>query len=123
MSGEYKNVVGYSPSDFFFVSALDSSQHLDIDCANIDLGNLNANIIGNALGHVDGNVVVQVYKDVCKNQSLVNSWTNEKINHSGSQQALTDSQSTFNATILNTVNLVLGIGFLTWSLSSGWMYR
>jgi hypothetical protein len=132
MSGEYKNVIGYSPSDFFFVSALDSSQKLNIDCDSIDFGNLNANtignitdgnIVGNILGNIDGNVVAQVYKNVCQNKTLVNSWTNQKINHSGSHQALTDSQSTFNATILNTVNLVIGIGFLTWTLTNGWMYR
>jgi outer membrane lipoprotein SlyB len=146
MSGEYKNVVGYSPSDFFYVSALDSSQNINIDCANIDLGILNANTIGNitdengniignilgniignvygnVLGNVDGNVVLQVYKDICQNKGLVNSWTNHKVNHSGSTQALEDSQTHFNATMLNTINLVIGIGFLTWTLTNGWMYR
>jgi hypothetical protein len=131
MSGGYKNVVGYSPSDFFYVSALDSSQNLNIDCANIDLGNLSintignitdGNLVGNVLGNVDGNVVVQMYKDVCQNKKLVNSWTNQKINHSGSQQALDDSQTSFNSTTLNTVNLLVGIVFLTWTLSSEWLY-
>ena len=132
MSGEYKNVVGYSPSDFFYVSALDSSQNLDIDCANIDLetlntntiGNItNGNLVGNVYGNVDGNVVVQMYKDVCHNKKLVNSWTEHKINHSGSTQALEDSQTNFNATMLNTINLVIGIGFITWTLSNGWLHR
>jgi hypothetical protein len=132
MSGEYKNIVGYSPSDFFYVSALDYSRNLNIDCANIDFDNLNANTIGNItngnrvgniIGSVDGSAVIQVYKKVCKNRDLVNSWTHQKINHSGSEQVLNDSQTAFNATLLNTVNLVVGIGFLTWSLTSGWMYR
>jgi hypothetical protein len=119
MSGEYKNIVGYSPSDFFFVSALDSSHKMDIDCANIDLGNLNANVVGNT----DMHDVVKVYKHICENRDLVNSWTDHKINHAGSQQALDDSQTNFNASILNTVNLLVGIGFITWSLTSGWFYR
>jgi hypothetical protein len=132
MSGEYKNVVGYSPSDFFYVSALDSSQNLEIDCANIDLGNLtidtignitDGNLVGNVLGNVDGNVVVQMYKDVCHNKNLVNSWTEHKINHSGSKQALEDSQSSFNSTTLNTMNLLVGIGFLIWTLNGEWLYR
>ena len=130
MSGEYKNIVGYSPSDFFYVSALESASNLKIDCANVDLGNLTANIlgnitdgniVGNVLGNVDGNAIVQVYKDICQNKDLVNSVTNQQINHSGSKQGLDDSQSTFNATVLNTVNLVIGIGFLTWALSSNWI--
>jgi len=146
MSNENKNVIGYSPSDFFYVSALDSSRNINIDCASIDFGNINANTIenirdmseniignifgnlidtvnGNVLGNVDGNVVLQVYKNICQNKGLVNSWTNHKVNHSGSTQALEDSQTNFNATLLNTINLVIGIGFLTWTLTNGWMYR
>ena len=132
MSGQYKNVVGYSPNDFFYISALDTSREVDIDCTNIDVGNLDGNIIGriagdnrigNIMGEVDGNVAVQVYQHICKNKDLVNKVTNQKINHSGSQQAMDDSQTTFNSTILNTANLLIGIGFIAWSLSSGWMYR
>lgn len=119
MSGEYKNIVGYSPSDFFFVSALDSSRNTKIDCDNIDLENLTENIVGQD----EKKEIIQIYNDVCQNHDLVNSWTNQKINHSGSQQALEDSQTTFNATIMNTVNLVVGIGFITWSLTNGWFYR
>ena len=110
MSGEYKNVVGYSPSDFFFVSALDSSQDFKIDCGNIDI-------------YKEDEKLAQIHRDVCQNRDLVNTWTNQKINHSGSEQALKDSQTTFNATMLNTVNLLVGIGFLSWTLTNGWMYR
>ena len=113
MSGEFKNVVGYSPSDFFYVSALDSSQGANIDCANIDLGNID---LGNLqLGNID--------IGVCLNKQLVNTWTDQKINHAGSHQALDDSHASYTATVLNTMNLVVGIGFLTWALTSGWMYR
>lgn len=123
MSGEYKNIIGYSPSDFFYVSALDSSSGLTIDCANIDLGNVYGNVYdsGNISGNISGNA--KLYQNICLNQSLVKSWTDHKINHSGSSQALKDTQIHFNATVLNTVNLVIGIGFITWSLTSGWMYQ
>ena len=129
MSGEFKNVVGYSPSDFFYVSALDSSHGANIDCANIDLGNIN---LGNIdLGNVElGNIstskeseTLKLYKQVCLNKQLVNTWTDQKINHAGSHQALDDSHASYTATVLNTMNLVVGIGFLTWALTSGWMYR
>ena len=113
MLNEYKNVVGYSPSDFFYASVLDSSK--GIDCGNIDLGNIDT-------GNIDtGNT--QIYQDVCLNQSLVNSWTDHKINHAGSRQALNDSQSAFNVSVLNTINLVAGIGFIVWSFTSGWIYQ
>jgi hypothetical protein len=108
MLNEYKNVVGYSPSDFFYASVLNSSE--GIDCGNIDLGNVDT-----------GNT--QIYQDVCLNQSLVNSWTDHKINHAGSRQALQDSQSAFNVGVLNTINLVAGIGFIVWAFTDGWIYR
>lgn len=132
MSGQFKNVVGYSPSDFFYVSALDSSHGANIDCANIDLGNID---LGNLqLGNIDlrhdaknlkrkHKKTLKLYKEVCLNQQLANTWTDQKLNHAGSSQALDDSHASYNATVLNTMNLVVGIGFLTWALTSGWMYR
>ena len=81
------------------------------------MGNVN-------LGNVTiPNETLKLYKQVCLNQQLVNTWTDQKINHAGSHQALDDSHASYNATVLNTMNLVVGIGFLTWALTSGWMYR
>jgi hypothetical protein len=142
MSGEYKNVVGYSPSDFFYVSALDSSQ--GIDCGNVELRNLALGLPANTIG-INGTITtpmstgttpmstgttptpmdakIKLYRDVCLNQSLVKSWTDHKINHAGSNQALNDAQMTYNASVLNTMNLVGGIGFIIWAMTSGWLYR
>ena len=66
---------------------------------------------------------IKLYRDVCLNQSLVKSWTDHKINHAGSNQALNDAQMTYNASVLNTMNLVGGIGFIIWAMTSGWLYR
>lgn len=171
MSGEYKNVVGYSPSDFFYVSALDSSQGFNCDdpvlkkwimsadsSSGIGGGNTSQESSGtgnsicptaapcpsitspstptptstptststSTIPSMDvppDAETIQLYKDICINKSLVNSWTDHKINHSGSEQALNDAQSRYHAAVLNTLNLVGGIGFIIWSFSSGWMYR
>jgi hypothetical protein len=189
MSGEYKNVVGYSPSDFFYVSALDSSQGFDCEDPVLKKWILSADSSSSlvAKGELTGYnfcptaapcvyitappptsdpagttspptsdpagitspptsdpagttststtttsppmdvppsaKTIQLYKDICINKSLVNSWTDHKINHSGSEQALNDAQSRYHAAVLNTLNLVGGIGFIIWSFSSGWMYR
>jgi hypothetical protein len=122
MSGEYKNVVGYSPTDFFYVSALDSRDAWNLDCGNVEALQKDAIDTANVM-NIDSNIVINMYKDICANKNLVDSWTNHKINHSGSEQGLQDSQTTFNATLLNTVNLVVGIGFVTWAISSGWVTK
>jgi len=196
MSGEYKNIVGYSPSDFFYVSALDSSQGFDCEDPALKKWIMSADSSSNLLakGELTGYAfcptaapcvyitappptsdpgtsfpptsdpgtssppttdtgtssppisnsdmtptptstssplvedkpdakTIQLYKDICINKSLVNSWTDHKINHSGSEQALNDAQNRYHAAVLNTVNLVGGIGFMIWAFSSGWMYR
>ena len=96
-----KMVAGYSPSDFFYVSALgSSSESTQIDCGNLIM---------------TGTPAEQEYeKSVCENKKLVQKSTAQLINRSGSHQALEDSQSNYNAALLNMFNMLVGIGGLTY---------
>jgi len=115
--------VGYSPSDFFYVSALANNRIQDINpefCQQV-IGNTNGNsVINNCnlqtnLGEIDiGNCVSA---EICQNMNLAKEWTELQTNHSGSTTKLEDTQITSFVTSTNTVNLIVGIGLITWLLS------
>jgi hypothetical protein len=87
----------YSENDFYYVSSLDlASSQPQLNCSNPDIS--------------------EPEKLLCKNKHLVNKLNDIRINQTGSTQSLEDSQTIYSATLLNTFNLVGGIGLVTWLL-------
>lgn len=113
-----KDPIGYNPSDFFYVSALANNSSQDIFCQTInqtDQAQIDAscnNLIQNT-NSIDVSFCVQA--GICQNQQLAQKWTNLQTNHSGSGRKLEDIQITWYVTCANSVNLIIGIGLITWS--------
>lgn len=91
-------VMGYSPSDFYFISVLNSSGQ-SVNCAP---------------GGSNPDMSSELVSKICANEELVNTNTAQMTQHSGSKQALDDSQSKYNTALLNMLNMVVGIGGLTY---------
>ena len=132
--------VGYSSSDFFYVSALanDSNQNVNSSVCdnpeinnptNIELCQLNSNyefISGNMVSGnmvsgnmVSGNMVSGnqcLELSLCKNKELANHLLSLKTTHSSSETRYKDTNMTWYKTILNTFNLSAGILLVSWYL-------
>jgi hypothetical protein len=124
----FKDPIGYNPSDFFYVSALANNSSQDIeqnfcqtiyhtDPALIDASCNNLTQNNNAI-----DVSFCIHTGICQNQKLAQQWTNLQTNHSGSGKKLDDVQATWYVTYANSVNLILGIGLITWSCTKS-LYR
>jgi hypothetical protein len=124
----FKDPIGYNPSDFFYVSALANNSSQDIeqnfcqtiyhtDPALIDASCNNLTQNNNAI-----DVSFCIHTGICQNQKLAQQWTNLQTNHSGSGKKLDDVQATWYVTYANSVNLILGIGLITWSCTKS-VYR
>jgi hypothetical protein len=124
----FKDPTGYNPSDFFYVSALANNSSQDIDpnfCQTIyhtDPALIDASC--NNLTQNDNAIDVSfcIHTGICQNQKFAQQWTNLQTNHSGSGKKLDDVQATWYVTYANSVNLILGIGLITWSCTKS-LYR
>jgi hypothetical protein len=124
----FKDPIGYNPSDFFYVSALANNSSQDIEqnfCQTIyhtDPALIDASC--NNLTQNDNAIDVSfcIHTGICQNQKLAQQWTNLQTNHSGSGKKLDDVQATWYVTYANSVNLILGIGLITWSCTKS-LYR
>ena len=117
------NPIGYSPSDFFYVSALANNNSQDIDpnfCNNIR--NTEFSIIDascNSLIYNENPIDISFCTKaaICQNQDLANKWSDLQTNHSGSERKLEDVQMSWYVTRANSVNLIVGIGLISWLCS------
>ncbi len=123
-----KDPIAYNPSDFFYVSALANNNSQDIDasyCQTIihtdpALIDASCNNLTSNNNTIDVSFCIQA--GICQNQQLAQQWTNLQTNHSGSGRKLEDVQAKWYITCANSVNLILGIGLITWSCSKS-VYR
>lgn len=121
----FKDPIGYNPSDFFYVSALANNDSQDIFCQTINhtdpaLIDASCNNLTYNKNAID--VSFCIHAGICQNQQLAQQWTNLQTNHSGSGKKLDDVQATWYVTYANSVNLILGIGLITWSCTKS-LYR
>ena len=108
-------VIGYSPTDFFYVKASEMSEPIDNEyCGNLDISNpqwdISCNTNNYALGG-DINKFQCNYKELCKNKNNAELLSKLQTNHSGSDQNYLDKKYTYNYLLTTSFNL--GIGILT----------
>lgn len=120
----FSDPIGYSPSDFFYVSALANNQTQDIDpnFCNI-INQTDPAIIDSSCNALISNpntidISFCIRAGICQNQTLANKWTEIKTNHSASGTKLKDIQMKWYVTCANSVNLIVGLGLITWSCST-----
>jgi len=119
----FADPIGYNSGDFFYVSALANNNYQDVDknfCKNVmdiepNMIDASCNILIENTNVID--IPFCTKAAICQNQYLANKWTNLQTNHSGSGRKLEDVQITWYVTCANTVNLIVGIGLITWSCS------
>ena len=110
--------VGYSPNDFFYVSAEQdgtmpngsqcnslspSDTHWDISCNSANFGKYYSDCVS---------------KELCKNRDNVTNLYKLNNVHSGSDQNYLDTKTRYNEELINSFNLGMGIVLL-----SGLIYR
>lgn len=120
-----KDPIGYNPSDFFYVSALANNHEQDIYCPTIlqtDPAQIDAscNNLTQNTNPIDVSFCIQA--GICQNQQLAEKWTDLQTNHSGAGRKLDDVQATWYVTCANSINLIIGIGLITWSCTKS-VYR
>lgn len=119
----FNDPIGYSSSDFFYVSALANNNSQDVDknfCKNVmdiepNMIDASCNILVDNVNKIDLNFCTKA--GICQNQYLANKWTNLQTNHSGSGRKLEDVQMKWYVTGANAFNLIVGIGLITLSCS------
>lgn len=120
----FSDPIGYSSSDFFYVSALANNNTQDIDpvfCNNVNntdaaIIDASCNVLTDNPNKIDTDYCTRAA--ICQNQVLAKKWTDLQTNHSGSGRKLEDIHTTWYVTCANTINLIVGIGLITWSCSS-----
>ena len=100
-------ILGYSPSDFFYVKAIEN-QHMPKVC---DTYLKNTNINGETcnIENIKNNLENCMNKELCINQQYVNKIYQLQNNHKGSDQKYLDTKQTYSDDLLNIVNLGIGI--------------
>jgi hypothetical protein len=97
-------VVGYSPTDFFYVKAQEISIMPD-DCKTITTPSETQCSVDN----YDANKIDCINAALCKNKSNAELISKLQNKHSGSDQNYLDTNQEYKLTLANSINLGLGI--------------
>ena len=106
-------LVGYSPNDFFYAQASQIGIMPDEDtCAALDPHNTQWDISCNQF-YFPNNGAECISKELCKNKEKVEWVEKEQMQHSGADERYLDTKTVYSSTIMNTINLSIGILFLS----------
>ena len=97
-------VVGYSPTDFFYVKAQEMNIMPD-DCNSItNTSDTQCNI-----DNYDNNKIDCINAALCKNKDTAKLISKLQNKHSGSDQNYLDTNQQYKLTVTNSINLGIGI--------------
>jgi|LauGreSBDMM110SN_4_FD.fasta_scaffold43740_3 hypothetical protein len=110
---DYTNVlVGYSPTDFFYVKAQQNNQMPSASvCTTLNPYDTIWDASCNSANYSssDDNILNCNHKELCKNKDKAVALTHIQHNHIGSDQNHLDTKNEYNTAIVKTVNLGIGI--------------
>jgi hypothetical protein len=109
MSNPNQYLIGYSPNDFFYINAQNNNiMPTDGSCTDLNINSPSWDASCNGTNFQD-NSSNCVKKALCQNKSLVSTLNTYQSTNNGAEGKYLDSNSVFNTTILNTINLSAGI--------------
>jgi hypothetical protein len=122
-------IVGYNTNDFFYVSANNNLMPSENECKDIknnkgEYTSFNfdeqCNVAGkkqDILDDLDGkinNITKCIKKELCENKRLAEDIQQMQNRDGSSAQRFSDTLSMFNFTLLNTLNMAVGIGIVSY---------
>lgn len=98
-------VVGYSPTDFFYVDA-QTKNFMKPDSCTSDIMNLDGNA---CTTHFVDNSYNCIMKELCLNKQYAESISSVQSGHNGADEKYSNAKTIFDKTVTNTINLGIGI--------------
>jgi len=105
-------VVGYSPNDFFYVTATnENNMPSDENCNNLNFNDKSWENKCNQENLMD-NIDDCINKELCKNKNKALKLSELENSSSGATEKYMNEKMNYDNTLMNTINLGIGIAFL-----------
>lgn len=105
-------VVGYSPNDFFYVTSINENKMpSDENCKELNFNDKSWEYKCNA-ENLNNNIDDCINKELCKNKDKALKLSELENSSSGSNEKYMNEKMNYDNTLMNTINLGIGIAFL-----------